>query len=140
MKLYFCYMWRSLMEIMLMAKFMEIVSSVVIYMCVCVCVYFIYLSIYTLPTIDSQGSQCLYKKLRVDFVFFFFSLNSRQIIVAILKSFEFVSCSDIRLECIQKSPISLKSTVAILMSFTCKDIYKFINQRYNNHVRYMGIK
>ena len=26
------------MEIMLMAKFMEIVSSVVIYMCVCVCV------------------------------------------------------------------------------------------------------
>ena len=41
------------MEIMLMAKFMEIVSSVVIYMCVCVCVYFIYLSIYTLPTIDS---------------------------------------------------------------------------------------
>ena len=65
------------MEIMLMAKFMEIVSSVVIYMCVCVCVcvYFIYLSIYTLPTIDSQGSQCLYKKLRVNFVFFFFFLK-----------------------------------------------------------------
>ena len=41
------------MEIMLMAKFMEIVSSVVIYICVCVCVYFIYLSIYTLPIIDS---------------------------------------------------------------------------------------
>ena len=31
------------MEIMLMAKFMEIVSSVVIYMCVCVCILFIYL-------------------------------------------------------------------------------------------------
>ena len=34
------------MEIMLMAKFMEIVSSVVIYMCVCVCVCVCILFIY----------------------------------------------------------------------------------------------
>ena len=41
------------MEIMLMTKLMEIVSSVVICVCVCVYIYIIYLSIYTLPAIDS---------------------------------------------------------------------------------------
>ena len=50
-------MWRRLMEIMLMAKLMEIVSSVVV--CVSIHthththIYYIYLSIYTLPTINS---------------------------------------------------------------------------------------
>ena len=36
------------MEIMLMAKFMEIVSSVVIYMCVCVCVCISFIYLFTL--------------------------------------------------------------------------------------------
>ena len=38
------------MEIILMAKLMEIVS---IYVCLYIHIYNIYLSIYTLPTIDS---------------------------------------------------------------------------------------
>ena len=48
-------MWRRLMEIMLMAKLMEIVSFVVVYVCVYIYIYiyYIYLSIYTLPAIDS---------------------------------------------------------------------------------------
>ena len=45
-----------------------------------------------------------------------------------------LSLVQIRLESIQKSPVSLKSTVAILMSFTCNDIYKCINQKYYNQV------
>ena len=45
-------MWRRLMEIMLMAKLMEIVSFVVVYVCVYIYIYYIYLSIYTLPVID----------------------------------------------------------------------------------------
>ena len=50
-------MWRRLIEIMLMAKLMEIVSSVVV--CVSIHthththIYYIYLSIYTLPTVNS---------------------------------------------------------------------------------------
>ena len=50
-------MWRHLMEIMWMAKLMEIVSSIVVYAClyihIYIYIYIIYLSIYTLPAIDS---------------------------------------------------------------------------------------
>ena len=38
------------------------------------------------------------------------------------------------MESIKKSHVSMESTVAILMSFTCNDIYKFINQTYYNQV------
>ena len=41
-------MWRRLMEIMLMAKLMDIVSSIVVYVCL-----YIYIYIHTLPAIDS---------------------------------------------------------------------------------------
>ena len=45
-----------------------------------------------------------------------------------------MSLIQIRLESIKKSHVSMESTVAILMSFTCNDIYKFINQTYYNQV------
>ena len=46
-------MYRRLMEIMLMAKLMEIVSSIVVYVYLYIHIYYIYLSIYTLPAINS---------------------------------------------------------------------------------------
>ena len=39
-------MWRRLMEIMLMAKLIEIVSSIVVYMCLYTYIYIYYLIIY----------------------------------------------------------------------------------------------
>ena len=42
-------MWRRLMEIMLMAKLMEIVSSVVVYVCLYIHIYYIlFIYLYTL--------------------------------------------------------------------------------------------
>ena len=46
-------MCRRLIEIMLMAKLMEIVSSIVVYVYLYIHIYYIYLSIYTLPAINS---------------------------------------------------------------------------------------
>ena len=46
-------MWRRLMEIMLIAKLIEIVSSIVVYVYLYIHIYYIYLSIYTLPAINS---------------------------------------------------------------------------------------
>ena len=72
------------MEIMSMAKLMEILNSVVIYVCVYI---YLYLYIYTLPAIDSWGSWFLFQKLSVDVMcvcvcvcvcfFFFFLIPSR---------------------------------------------------------------
>ena len=44
------------MKIMLMAKLMEIVSSVVVYVCVYI---YIYIHTHNLPAIDRLGSWCL---------------------------------------------------------------------------------
>ena len=61
-------MWRRLMEIMLMAKLMEIVSFDVIYMFVCIYIIFIYL--FTLCQQLIVRVLCGFcKKLRVDFFF-----------------------------------------------------------------------
>ena len=67
------------------------------------------------------------------FLYIFFLKNFGRLL---LQSSNLLSLSlvQMRLESIQKSPVSLKSTVAILMSFTCNDICKFINQRYYNQV------
>ena len=81
------------MEIMLMTKLMEIVSSVVIYVCL-----YIYIYIYTYTLCQ----QLIVRVLGVFktnwgyilFYLFIYFLNSSQITVAILKSIEFISCSN----------------------------------------------
>ena len=64
-------MWRRLMEIMLMAKLMEIVSSIVVYVCI-----YIYIYIHTIcqPLIDWVLG--VLKKIESRFFFFFFGINS----------------------------------------------------------------
>ena len=96
---------------------------------------YIYLSIYTLLVIDSQGSWFLFQKLREDFFFcfffvfyFFIYINSWQITIAILKYFEFVSCSD-KIESIHKSLVSFSLT---FLGLSCSGIKWIFRQTFTS--------